>query len=208
MPYDLSQLPAPPQENDQLPGARLSADTLALLAQRRSAKLMFIAEPGPTPAETEALLRLAARAPDHGKLGPWRFVIIEGEARARTGAALADLIAGDQGMTADRIEVERNRFRAPVCVMVVSTSAPHPKIPEWEQILSAGAVCSNLLIAAHAMGYAGVWLTEWPAYDDRARGVLGLKDGERVAGFVHLGTASQAPTERVRADAISRISRL
>jgi len=201
-------VPAAPDENAELQAARPSPDTLALLALRRSLKLMFIGEPGPSAAELDALLRIAGRVPDHGKLGPWRFVVIESEARSRVSLALADIIASDPGMSEDRLEVERRRFSAPVCVMVVSTAAPHAKIPEWEQQLSAGAACFALLTAAHAMGYAGVWLTEWPAYDDRARGVLGLQDGERIAGFVHLGTATQSAFERVRADVSPRVSRL
>lgn len=209
MPFDLAALPPAPQENDALPAARLSPETLALLARRRSLKLFFIKEPGPSPAELDALIRLAARVPDHGKLGPWRFVIIDGEARARASEALAALIANDPGMTEDRLALERRRFlHSPVTLMVVSTAAPHAKIPEWEQVLSAGAVCFQLLVAAHAMGYAGVWLTEWPAYDDRARAVLGLQPGERVAGFVHLGTATQDAQERMRADPTPRISHL
>lgn len=203
----LAALPPAPEESAPLTPARPSPATLELLALRRSQKLMLIGEPGPSDAELEALLRLAARVPDHGKLGPWRFAIIAGAARARLGAALAEIIAGDPDMDAARLEMERRRFSAPACVMVVSTAAPHPKIPEWEQELSAGAACFALLTAAHAAGYAGVWLTEWPAYDARARGVLGLKDGERVAGFVHLGTATQDASERMRADVAARISR-
>lgn len=209
MPFDPASLPPPPKENDTLPAAHFSPDTLALLSQRRSLKLFFFGEPGPSPVELDALLHLAARVPDHGKLGPWRFVVIEGDARARVSEKLAGIVANDPGMTPERLEIERRRFlHAPVCVMIVSTAAPHPKIPEWEQVLSSGAAAFNLLISAHAMGYAGVWLTEWPAYDDRARGVLGLSGAERVAGFVHLGTATQPAIERVRADAATRISRL
>src|SRR5690606_4011008 len=116
--------------------------------------------------EIDALIRLAARVPDHGKLGPWRFVVIEGDARARDGEALATVIAGDDGVDEVRLNAARNLCnRAPAVVMVVSTAAPHAKIPEWEQQLSSGAVCFAMLLAAHAMGYAGCWLTEWPTYD-------------------------------------------
>jgi nitroreductase len=182
---------------------------LALLARRRSLKLVFFSEPGPDAEQLATLLRLAARVPDHGKLGPWRFAIIEGEARKRLSENLADVIAEDPGVDADRLDIERKRFlHAPVCVMVVSTAAPHPKIPEWEQVLSAGAVCFNLLVAAHAMGYAGLWITEWPAYDERARAMLGLKDGERIAGFIHLGTAARPAIERARVNFESRVTRL
>ncbi|MGQ0532906.1 MAG: nitroreductase family protein [Caulobacteraceae bacterium] len=185
-----------------------SAETLALLAQRRSSKLMHLAEPAPSADEIDALIRLATRVPDHGKLGPWRFVVIEGEARARAGALLADVIRNDQGVDEDRLEFVRNWFkRAPVCVMVVSSPRSSPKVPEWEQQLSAGAACFSLLLSAHALGYAGCWLTEWPAFDERARAALGLTPEERIAGFVYLGTPNQGVAERVRADASWRISR-
>lgn len=198
-----------PEENAPAAAARPSPDTLALLAERRSTKLMLLSEPGPDAAQLATLIRLAARVPDHGKIGPWRFAIIAGAARGRIGEALAKIIEGDKTVDAARLEMERKRFMsAPVCVMVVSTAGPHPKIPEWEQLLSAGAVCFQLLIAAHAMGFAGCWLTEWPAYDERARSVLGLTGEERVAGFVSLGTATQTVTERTRADVASRITRL
>lgn len=209
MAIDLTHIPKPPAEDAPLPAARESLETLALLAQRRSTKTMLMGKPGPTDAQLEALLTIAARTPDHGKLAPWRFVIIAGEARARLGAALANVIAPDVNFDAGRLDVERNKFLlAPVCVMVVSTAAPHPKIPEWEQQLSAGAVCFNLLVAAHAMGFAGVWLTEWPAYDERARPALGLQGQERVAGFIHLGSPTQFVAERARPNMTTRISRL
>jgi len=209
MTIDAAKVPPPPAEDSPLQGARESLETLALLAQRRSTKAMLLGEPGPSDAQMDALLRLAARTPDHGKLAPWRFVVIAGAARARLGANLAAVIASDAGVDAGRLEIERNRFmHAPTCVMVVSTAAPHPKIPEWEQQLSAGAACFNLLVAAHAMGFAGCWLTEWPAYDPRARVALGLKDGERVAGFVHLGSPTQHVGERARPDWKTRVSRM
>ncbi|MBI3438535.1 MAG: nitroreductase [Proteobacteria bacterium] len=181
---------------------------LALLARRRSTKVGHLIEPGPSDEQVNALLRLAARVPDHGKLGPWRFVIIAGEARARAGEALAGVIAKDERVDESRLATARGLLlRAPVCVMVVSSAAPHPKIPEWEQQLSSGAACYGLLLAAHAMGFAGCWLTEWPTYDARARAALNLKEHERIAGFVYLGTPSVQATERFRADLASRVSR-
>lgn len=208
MSIDLSQIPPAPVENAPARAAHESLDTLRLMAERRSTKFAFLTEPGPNAAELETLLRLAARAPDHGKLGPWRFIVIEGEARARAGEALAACIAGDPDVAADRLEFERKRFlSAPVCVVVVSTAAPHAKIPEWEQQLSAGAVAYGLLLAAHAMGFAGCWLTEWVAYDARARAVLGLAAHERIAGLVFMGSAAAPALERARPDAASRTSR-
>lgn len=204
MPLPVSAIPSAPAENEPCNAVLESAETLTLLARRRSTKVVHFAEPGPSGAELDALLRLAARVPDHGKLGPWRFVVIEGEGRVRAGEKLAGVCADAQSA-----EIARNTFlRAPLCVMVVSTAAAHAKIPEWEQQLSAGAVCYALLIAAHAMGYGGCWLTGWPVYDTRARAALGLTERERVAGFMHLGTPTETPTERVRADWRERVSRL
>lgn len=203
MPLPASAIPAAPAENDPCQAMLESAETLALLARRRSTKVVHFAEPGPRGAALDALLRLAARVPDHGKLGPWRFVVIEGEGRVRAGEALAGISADAQSA-----EIARATFtRAPVCVMVVSTAQAHAKIPEWEQQLSAGATCYALLLAAHAMGYGGCWLTGWACYDNKARAALGLAAHERIAGFIHLGTPTETPTERVRADWRERVSR-
>jgi nitroreductase len=204
MPIASNELPPAPAENEPCNAVFESAEALALLTRRRSTKIVHFTDPGPSSAELDTLIRLAARVPDHGKLGPWRFVIIEGEARARAGEALAAVVAGD----VDAKQKARETFaRAPTCVLVVSTAAPHPKIPEWEQQISAGAACYALLIAAHAMGYGGCWLTGWPAYDESARAALGLAPHERIAGFLHLGTPTETPTERVRAAWNERISR-
>jgi nitroreductase len=204
----LSVIPVSPAEGQPANAIRESAETLALLAQRRSSKVMHLAEPAPTSAEIDALIALAARVPDHGKLGPWRFVVFEGDARARAGEALANAIANDAGVDQARLDHTRNLLqRAPACVMVVSTAAPHPKIPEWEQQLSSAAACFSLLLGAHALGYGGCWLTEWPAYDARARAALGLVEHERIAGIIYLGTAHEPAIERVRADISTRVSR-
>jgi len=208
MSIDPRTLPPAPAENDIVNAALESTETLALLARRRSTKIAEFMGPGPSDAQLDALIRLAARVPDHGKLGPWRFVIIAGDARERAGAALAEVIVNDDGVDDIRLDLARKHFlRAPACVMVVSAAAPHVKIPEWEQLLSAGAVGATLLIASHAMGFAGCWLTEWPAYDERARAALGLAAHERVAGFVYMGAAAKPVTERVRADVPSRVTR-
>jgi nitroreductase len=208
MPLPLSAIPAQPRENEPANAVNPSPETLALLAQRRSTKIAQLGEPGPTGDELDALLQLAARVPDHGKLGPWRFVVIEGDARARAGEKLAQVIAGDEGVDAERLKAAAQLFcRAPACVMVVANPAPSIKVPEWEQLLSSAAACFSLLLSAHAFGFAGCWLTEWPAYDARARAALGLKGDERIAGFIYLGTARHGAAERFRADTASRISR-
>lgn len=172
------------------------------LLSRRSIPAIRLIAPGPSAEELSILLTAAARVPDHGKLAPWRFIIIEGAARQRLVDCLMDIWrSANPGASAAATEVERGkRSGAPTVIAVVSQGAPHPKIPEWEQKLSAGAVCMNLLHAATALGYAGQWLTGWPAYDEAAMKLLGVEDGERVAGFVHVGSPAEAPVERDRPD--------
>ena len=208
MPLPASAIPAPTQENETVDAAHESGEMLALLARRRSTKVGHLSEPGPSDEQINALLRLAARVPDHGKLGPWRFVVIASEARGRAGEALANVIANDDGVDASHLATARALLqRALLCVMVVSSPVPSPKVPQWEQEQSAAMASFALLLGAHAMGFAGCILTEWPTYDVRARAALGLKEHERIAGFVYLGTARGPVTERFRADAASRISR-
>lgn len=189
-----------PTEGETLEPAHPNAQTLTLLARRRSSVAKTMGEPGPSPQEIDTLIRLAARTPDHGKLFPWRFMVFEGEARARFGEILeARLRETEPGGPEERYTFERERFeRAPLVIAVISDVTPEHKIPEWEQVLSAGAVCFNLLVSASAMGYAGQWLTEWYAYDPVTRDALGLGETERVAGFVYIGTAQESPTERPR----------
>jgi nitroreductase len=175
-------------------------ETLSLLQTRRSVAPIALSAPGPSPAEFETLLGIASRVPDHGKLAPWRFIVFEGEARLQAGECIAAAFCADNPDAAsDRIAIERKRLAlAPVVVAVVSRAAPHVKIPEWEQVLSAGAVCENLIIASHAMGYAASWLTQWYAYDRRVTKKLGVLEHEKLAGFVHIGSAVARPEDRVR----------
>ncbi|MEQ1617861.1 MAG: nitroreductase [Terricaulis sp.] len=203
MPLPASAIPAAPDENQALPTFRESAEALALVALRRSTKVVHLAPPGPDAEQLDALLRIAARVPDHGKLGPWRFIVIEGDGRDRAGSALASVAAD----AASAAIAQQAFLRAPLCVIVVSTAAPHPKIPEWEQQLSAGAACQNLLLGASAMGFGACWLTGWACYDARACTALGLHEHERIAGFIHIGTPTETPSERVRADWKQRASR-
>ncbi|WP_293862599.1 nitroreductase [uncultured Alsobacter sp.] len=185
-----------------------SPATIELLRTRRSLAPHLMTGPGPTAAELEAMLAIAARVPDHGKLAPWRFVIVEGAARDRLGAIAGDIfVTNNPGADAERVALERNRFsRAPVVVAVVSRAAQHPKIPVWEQQLSAGAVCMALTTAAVAMGFVTAWLTEWMAYDRAFMTAFGLAETEVVAGFVHIGRGER-PEDRVRpvmADIVTR----
>ena len=175
-------------------------DTLTLLKTRRSIPSSNIVEPGPTDAQIEDLLTIASRVPDHGKLAPWRFILFRGAARAVAGEATAALLARKRPDADPKaIDFERTRFtRSPLVVAVVSRAAPHVKIPEWEQLMSAGAAAMNLVVAANAMGFVAQWLTEWVTYDEEARAVLGLKPEERLVGLVYIGTPNTAPFERPR----------
>jgi nitroreductase len=145
--------------------------------------------------------------PDHGKLAPWRFIVIAGEARMRAGRALAEAALSSGTPTEETLRaIERTFADAPMAVIVVSRAAPHPKIPEWEQVLSTGAVCYALMIAARGFGFGAVWLTGWPTYDAAARSALGLKPEERIAGIIHLGTQMQTQPERARPDLSAMVS--
>ena len=173
---------------------------LEFLKTRKSISAPFLKPPGPSDAELTEILTVASRVPDHGKLTPWRFIVFRGEAGAQASAALARLFA-EKNPDADPKKLAEEEIRlakAPLVVAVVSTAAAHEKIPEYEQLLSAGNAALNTVLAAHALGYAAQWTTGWIAYDADAGRILGLKDGERFIGFVHIGTPTAPPTERPR----------
>ena len=173
-------------------------DAMDLLLTRRSGSAKAMKEPGPSKKQLEDILRAGARAPDHGKLFPWRFIVFEGKGRERFGDILAEVMQAD-GERAKQIDEERGRLlRAPLVIGVISSAREQHKIPVWEQELSAGAVCQNILIAATAMGFVGNWLTEWYAYHSIVKENMGLKPGERVAGFIYIGTAKDELEERPR----------
>lgn len=175
-------------------------NALELLLTRRSVVANKLGPPGPSAQQIQDILTVAARVPDHKKLVPWRFILFERDARADFGKVLAEVCRAnepDAGET--RLETEANRFmRAPVVVAVISSIKDSPTVPEWEQVLSAGAACQNLLVAANACGFAAQWITEWYAFDAQIADALGLAKGERVAGFIYIGTATEAPDERDR----------
>jgi nitroreductase len=175
-------------------------DALELLKTRRSVKPMELTGPPPSSAELDTLLTIASRVPDHGKLTPWRFIVFEGEARVKAGEAIAEIFRVDHPQASpEQIEFERKRLaRAPLVIAVVSRAGPHVKIPEWEQLLSSGAAAMSLVFAAHAMGYAAAWITEWYAYDRRVLDALGLAANEKITGFVHVGRPAKPPEERPR----------
>lgn len=169
------------------------------LARRRSAPAQALSTPGPSRAEIERILLLGARTPDHGKLFPWRFVVMGPGSRADLARALAPLAARqpDPGKAA---KVLSKLTAPPLTVLVLSVPVPGHKVPVWEQQLSAGAVCMNLQHAANALGYAASWITDWYSYDPQALALYGVGVGERVAGFVHIGTLTEPPLERSRPD--------
>jgi nitroreductase len=175
-------------------------DALQLLKTRRSVKPIELIAPAPSDVEIDAMLSIASRVPDHGKLTPWRFIVFAGEARLAVGKIIADAFRATRAdATPEQIDFERNRLaRAPLVIAVVSRAGKHVKIPEWEQQLSAGASAMSLVIAAHAMGYAASWITEWYAYDRCVLDALGVEPNERIAGFVHIGTPAKPPEDRER----------
>jgi nitroreductase len=188
-------VPAAPAFGEAAP-IEASPQTLAFLARRRSASAMALTAPGPNDAELATLLRLATRVPDHGKLAPWRFVVLRSEAKQRFIAGLEAIAA--KRPDAGKLNAKLGKIKAPPLTVAVISRLLPVEIPEWEQRLSAGAVCMTLVIAAQAMGYGANWITDWYAYDADATRLLGLGEGERVAGYVHLGTSAETPLERVR----------
>jgi len=197
-----NNLPEFPNQGERLAPHHKNDATLELLARRRSTAATAMSEPGPSPEEIDTLLSIAQRVPDHGKMAPWRFILFQDEERARFGQILAKIWAGENDADDARIDMELNRFtRAPLVIAVISNVLEKHSIPEWEQIMSAGAACQNLLIGAQAMGYASQWLTEWYAYHPYAKDALGLRSGERVAGFIYIGSTDDQPVERVRPEA-------
>jgi nitroreductase len=182
---------------------------LNYLKTRRSVGIKFLSDPGPTPQELEEILTIGTRVPDHGKLAPWRLVVIEGDARWRIGERLAEIAKrNNPALDEASLEVERQQLLpAPLTVGVIFSHKPLPKAPEMEQLLSAGNVCFNLMNAAFAMGYAASWVTRWFGFDTAAQEMLGAKAGERFVGFVHIGTPTTAIEDRDRPrleDVVSR----
>jgi nitroreductase len=176
------------------------SDAVDLLKSRRSIKPREMSGPGPSPAELETILTIGARVPDHGKLTPWRFIVFEGDARLRAGEMIAKVFAGkNPNAQPAEIEAEKRRLSdAPLVIGVVSSAKPHPKVPAGEQQLSAGASAMNIVTAATALGYGACWLTGWFAFDRDVLDGFGLNADEKLAGFVHIGTASKPTEDRPR----------
>jgi nitroreductase len=190
-------IPQEPKFGDPLPLAD-SPETAAFLARRRSASALTLRAPGPSSAEVEDMLRLAVRVPDHGKLFPWRFIVLEGERKAVVAERL-DAIARARPDGAKALAA-LGKFNAPPLAVCVVSHVVESDIPEWEQVLSAGAVCMTLVNAASAMGFGANWITDWYSADEAAKAAIGVPAGDRVAGMIYVGTAAEPPLERVRPD--------
>ena len=172
-----------------------SPEVLRFLALRRSTSAATLTEPAPDPGQVADLLRLAARVPDHGKLTPWRFIVLQGADKAVFAARLEAISSG----RSDIVQTGKlAKLKTPPLAIAVISTPKVAAIPEWEQVLSAGAVCSTLVQAALAMGFGANWITDWYSYDAQATLALGLNDSERVAGFVLIGTPREPPLERER----------
>lgn len=191
-----SSLPDLPSFGEELP---LSAtpDVLTFLARRRSNSALTLTGPAPSNDQVQTLLQLATRVPDHGKLAPWRFILLDTQAKAEFAAELEGLALKREDA---RAAAKLGKLKAPPMAIAVIASPKSSDIPEWEQVLSAGAVCSNLLYGALAMGFGANWITDWYAYDPEALAILGLTGEEKVAGYIFIGTPSSSAQERERPD--------
>ena len=178
-----------------------NSDLIDFLLKRRSSKVATLAEPGPSPDQTETILRIASRVPDHGKYAPWHFIVFEGDGRRQAGEFLRKAYEAENPDTpVAKLDLEAERFlRAPLVVIVVSR-IKQGKHPAWEQILSAGAACLNLCIAANALGFGSNWLTEWYSYSEDFKSSLGLDAQDNIAGVIYIGTPTATNEERERPD--------
>jgi nitroreductase len=175
---------------------------LTYLLTRRTAKAKDMVAPGPSEEQMRTILTAAMRTPDHGKLAPWRFVIVGADQRGALNAMLQRAARSETSADAktDIAAVTQFAMQAPTLVVVLSTPQPSSKVPLWEQQLSAGAACMNLAHAAHALGYGACWLTGWPAYSADVAAAFGAGPDDRIAGFIFLGTPGKEIEERPRPD--------
>ncbi|MEM9740344.1 MAG: nitroreductase [Pseudomonadota bacterium] len=204
-----SSFPQPPAPQSPLSTATAPESLGAFLATRRSAGKSALSAPGPDATTLADLLRVAARVPDHRRVEPWRFITLAGSARETFGNRIADIAATSQVAQSRGVDSETSRtlpLRAPTIVAVVSSPDPGHKTPVWEQELSAGALCYNVLLAARAAGFGAAWLTDWIAYDGEVNAVLGLTDTERVAGYIYIGTPTAEAPERPRPNMAEKVT--
>lgn len=178
----------------------LDADTIDFLTTRRSTVARMMDGPGPGDEDLKRIMEAGMRVPDHGRLTPWRFIVIRGDARENLGDVIAEAYKkNNPDAIEEQVEIEQDRLtRAPVVIAVVSRVQKEHKIPEWEQILSSGAACQTMLIAAQSMGYAAQWLTEWYAYDANVKQAIGAESGDEIAGFLYLGNGTGELSDRAR----------
>ena len=185
------------------------SDIIDFLRTRRSVKPRDMSGPAPSAEEIDTILTIGARVPDHGKVVPWRFIVFEGDGRTRAGDVIARVYARkNPSAPQEEIEIEKRQLmEAPLVIGVVSCIKPHPKVPSWEQVLSAGASAMSIVNAATALGYGANWLTGWFAYDRDVLDGLGLKPDERFAGFIHIGTPTMPSKDRPRPSLSDIVSR-
>ena len=201
--------PKSPPLGTPMLATRPNADAREMIALRRSTSKRGLTEPGPTSNELDELLTVAARVPDHRRLAPWRFLVFEGSQRSAFNQRAVEIQKREAPEATETMLADTANYftRAPVVVAVISSPDVTHKTPVWEQELSCGAVCHNLLLAANASDWAGCWLTEWIAFSAGINALLGLTEHERVAGFIYLGTAAESPQERMRPDISTKITR-
>jgi nitroreductase len=187
-----------------------TSSVLVFLKSRKSASAKSMTGLGPSKAQMDEILDIAVRVPDHGKLAPWRFILIEGEGRARMGQGFADVWAQNNPSHGNEsLDFQRGLFmRAPVILIVISTAAAHGKIPVWEQQLSSAAVCYNAVLAATALGFDAQWQSDWVAYDDGAKAVMGVHAHEKVSGIIYIGTSRVPLEDRPRPDVSTLLTRI
>jgi nitroreductase len=187
-----------------------TSSVLAFLKSRKSASAKAMTGPGPSKAQMDEILEIGVRVPDHGKLAPWRFILIEGEGRATIGDGFAKIWAkNNPSHAAESLDFQRGLFmRAPVILVVVSTAAVRGKIPVWEQQLSSAAVCYNAVLAATALGFDAQWQSDWVAYDEGAKAVMGVAPQENISGIIYIGTSSLVLEDRPRPDVSALLKRI
>lgn len=181
-----------------IPSSKMSA--IDLMLTRRSVRLSNLSDPGPDKEQLDTILTAALRVPDHGKLTPWRFIVLDREARTELMPKLSKVRRLEDPDVSDEFlgKVEAAFVVAPLCIVVVCTADEGARIPAWEQHLSVGASAMNLIIASHALGFGAQWLTGWNTYNDKAKALFGVATDELVAGFIHIGTPTEAPSDRPR----------
>ncbi|MBN67466.1 MAG: nitroreductase [Rickettsiales bacterium] len=174
------------------------------LLSRRSVKVKHLCEPAPDDKALQQILTAACRVPDHGKRVPWRILVADKAAQAQLGEQWAAVYqqanSDNKEVKQKHLDHERERPQRAPLLLTVIYSPQIGKIPLWEQQLTVGAVCQNVLHAAHALGYGGQWLSEWPCYDERVARQMGLSEDEKIAGFIYLGSVSEQPEDRARPD--------